>query len=413
MCRQGNRTGSEVDSPGRPSWSDGHLIFWRDIDSPTLAREDYSAHQRCRRIPRPDAVRLNELLQLGRNTVHRRTFTRTLAAVTLATALAVTAGCSDGSDATPDANGAQSLAKVTYLTSFGTFGRDAYAYVAKEKGYFKEAGFDVDVKPGAGTGDNIKLILGGQAQFTPIDLTGGLLTAGKGGKDPGFTAVAGIQQRTMAAIITLDGNNIAAPKDLEGKTLADLPGSVVRNLFPTYAKLAKIDATKVTWVNGTPQTLMGTLASGQVDGIGQFVVGKPTVETVAKGKKAVLLPYSDYLQDLYGNALITSTAYAKANPDKVKKFTAALLKGLEDSITNPEEAGRILQKYVPTANPQAAAAELTLMASFVRSEASGVPVGALDSQRVARSIAILQGSGAIPAGLTPEQMISFDLVPKA
>jgi NitT/TauT family transport system substrate-binding protein len=352
---------------------------------------------------------------LGRNTVHRRTLTRTLAAAGIATALAVTAGCSDDSvGSTEKASGAQSLEKVTYLTSFGTFGRDAYAYVAKEKGYFRDAGFDVDIKPGAGTGDNIKLVVGGQAQFTPIDLTGGLLTAGNGGgKEPGFTAVAGIQQRTMAAIIALDGNGITSPKDLEGKKLADLPGSVVRNLFPTYAKLAHVDATKVTWVNGTPQTLMGTLASGQVAGIGQFVVGKPTVEIVAKGKKAVLLPYSDYLQDLYGNALITSTSYAKANPEKVRKFSAALLKGLEDSIANPTEAGTILQKSVPTANPAGAAAELQLMASFVRSEASGVPVGALDSQRVARSIAILQGAGAIPAGLTPEQVISFDLVPKA
>jgi NitT/TauT family transport system substrate-binding protein len=150
-----------------------------------------------------------------------------------------------------------------------------------------------------------------------------------------------------------------------------------------------------------------------VDGIGQFVVGKPTIETIAKGKTAVLLPYSDYLQDLYGNVLITSSQYAKDNPEKVKKFTAALLRGLDDSITNPNEAGNLLQKNVPTANPKAAAAELTLMAPFVRSEASGVPVGALDSQRVARSIAILQASGQIQAGLTPEQVITFDLVPNA
>lgn len=346
--------------------------------------------------------------------MHSRTFTRTIAAVTMAATLALAAGCSDKPTGSTDtAGGAQPLEKVTYLTSFGTFGRDAYAYVAKEKGYFKDAGFDVDIKPGAGTGDNIKLVLGGQAQFTPIDLTGGLLTAGNnGGKDAGFTAVAGIQQRTMAAIVTLEGNGIASPKDLEGKKLADLPGSVVRNLFPTYAKLANVDASKVTWVNGTPQTLMGTLAGGQVDGIGQFVVGKPTIESITKGKRAVLLPYSDYLQDLYGNALITSTSYAQANPEKVKKFSAALLKGLEDAIANPIEAGEILKKTVPTANPAAAAAELQLMASFVRSEASGVPVGALDNQRVARSIAILQGAGAIPAGLTPERVVSFDLVPR-
>ncbi|MFI7598502.1 ABC transporter substrate-binding protein [Actinoplanes sp. NPDC049681] len=347
--------------------------------------------------------------------MHRRTFTRTLVAAALATTLAAAAGCSDDGDDKGAAGGTQALEKVTYLTSFGNFGRDGYAYVAKEKGYFKDAGFDVDIKPGAGSGENVKSIVGGQAQFTPIDLTGGLLAAGGAGGAPkvtGFTAVAAIQQRTMAAIMSLDGYGISSPKDLEGKTLADTPGSVVRNLFPTYAKLANVDATKVKFVNGTPQTLFGTLAQHKADGIGQFVVGKPTIEGIAK-KPAVLLPYSDYLQDLYGNVLITSSQYAKEHPDKVKKFTEALLKGLQDSITNPDEAGTILKKYVPTADPKSAAAELTLMAPFVRSEASGVPVGALDSQRVARSIAILQGSGQIPAGLTPEQVITFDLTPNA
>ncbi len=330
--------------------------------------------------------------------------------------LSATAACSDDSGDDGGSNGGQALEKIVYLTSFGTFGRDSYAHVALEKGYFKEAGFDVEIKPGGGTATNIQQIVGGNATFTPIDLTGGLLVAGGAAgkpKEAGFTAVAGVQQRTMAAIIALETSKIATPKDLEGKTLADTPGSVVRNLFPTYAKLANIDVTKVTWQNGTPQTLMGTLASGKVAGIGQFVVGKPTVETVAKGQKAVVLPYSDYLQDLYGNVLITSSAYAKDNPEKVKKFSAALLKGLSDAIDNPAEAGKIMQKYVPTANPEGVAAELTLMAPFVRSAAAGVPVGALDAERVARSIAILQGSGQIGAGLKPEQVISFDLVPKA
>jgi NitT/TauT family transport system substrate-binding protein len=187
---------------------------------------------------------------------------------------------------------------------------------------------------------------------------------------------------------------------------------VVRNLFPTYAKLANIDASKVTWQNGTPQTLIPTLASGKVAGIGQFVVGKPTVEAIAK-KPAVVLPYSDVMQDLYGNVLVTSSTYAKANPDKVKKFTAALLHGLQDSITDPAAAGQTLAKDVPATNAQSAAAELTLMGPFVKSAASGVPVGALDSQRIARSIALLQGSGQIVPGLTPEKVVDFSLVPKS
>ncbi len=344
--------------------------------------------------------------------MHNRRFSRTLVAALAVAALVAAAGCSDDSAKGSSSSGSSgALEKITYLTSFGNFGRDAYAYVAKDKGYFKAAGFDVDIKPGGGTFENLQKVVAGTAQFTPLDLTGLILAAGaKSNPVTGFATVAGIQQRTMAAIITLEGNGITTPKDLEGKTLADSPSSVVRNLFPTYAKLANIDASKVTWQNGTPQTLIPTLASGKVAGIGQFVVGKPTVEAIAK-KTAVVLPYSDVMQDLYGNVLVTSSAYAKANPDKVKKFTAALLHGLQDSITDPAAAGQTLAKDVPATNPTSAAAELTLMGPFVKSAASGVPVGALDSQRIARSIALLQGSGQIVPGLTPEKVVDFSLVP--
>ncbi|SCG34680.1 ABC transporter substrate-binding protein [Micromonospora halophytica] len=341
-----------------------------------------------------------------------RRLTRTVAAAALATALALVSACSSGDDSSEAKGGeGKALEKVTYLTSFGNFGRDSYAWVAKEKGFFKEAGFDVEIKPGQGTGSVIQTIVGGQADFGPIDLTGGLLQLGNGAaKD--FVAVAAIQQRTMAAIVTVEGKNIATPKDLEGKKLADTPTSVVRLLFPTYARLAGVDASKVTFVNGEAQSLMGMLGSGTVDGIGQFVVGQPTVEVVTK-KKPVVLPYSDVMTDLYGNALITSSKLAKEKPEMVKRFTAALLKGLEYALANPQEAADLLKKNVNATNTGAAAAELQLMAAYVRSSNSGTALGTLDQERVAKSIALLQGAGALKSAINPDQIIDFNLTPKA
>jgi NitT/TauT family transport system substrate-binding protein len=340
-----------------------------------------------------------------------RRLTHTIAIATLASMFAIVAGCGSSDNSDKGVNSStKAMEKVTYLTSFGNFGRDSYAWVAKEKGFFADAGFEVDIKPGGGTGDNITKVEAGAAMFTPLDLTGVLLARGNGGAK-GVTVVAGIQQNTMAAIVSLEGNQITTPKDLEGKTLADSPGSVVRNLFPTYAKLAGVDATKVKWVNGLPANLIGLLAGGTVAGIGQFVVGKPTVESVAKDKKAVVLPYSDVMDDLYGNVLVTSTKIAKENPEMVKRFTAALIKGLVYSIDNPKESGEILQKNVPAATTAPAAAECELMAAFVRPASSGAAVGTIDPDRVARGIGILQDAGAIPAGLTPDQLIDSSLVP--
>ncbi len=53
------------------------------------------------------------------------------------------------------------------------------------------------------------------------------------------------------------------------------------------------------------------------------------------------------------------------------------------------------------------------MAAYVRSSNSGTAIGTLDSDRVAKSIAILQGAGALKQNITPDQIIDFSLAPKA
>jgi NitT/TauT family transport system substrate-binding protein len=333
---------------------------------------------------------------------------RVLTACLVSGVTLVAAGCTAGSSTAANKSDTTKTEKVNYATGFGTFGREAYVYVGIDKGYFRDAGIEVTVTPGNGTGENLKLITAGKVDFAPVDFTGDLIQVG-GGKVQGVTAVAAIQQRTLACIMTLEGRGITSPKDLEGHTVGDPTGSTIGLMFPTYAKLANIDASKVKFVNVAPPQLPQTLAAGTVDTIGQFVVGTPTISKAAGGKKAVVLPYSDYISDVYGNVLVTSTKLAEQKPELVKKFTGALLKALQYAIDHPDEAGQILHGHVSTADPTTAAAELTLMKQYV---SSGTAIGVLDQQRVARSIALMQGANAIPAGLQPDQLVSFNLVPK-
>jgi NitT/TauT family transport system substrate-binding protein len=163
----------------------------------------------------------------------------------------------------------------------------------------------------------------------------------------------------------------------------------------------------VQFVPSAPPALPQLLASGQVDGIGQFVVGTPLIEKAAQGRKAVALPYGDLIPDLYGNALITSKDLAAKNPKLVERFRDALLKGLAYSIEHPDETGQILRKHQPTQDAAVAAAEVTLMAPYVR------PAGAVDEARVARTIELLTAANAIPPGaVTPADVVSFALAPK-
>ncbi|MEU0531643.1 ABC transporter substrate-binding protein [Amycolatopsis tolypomycina] len=323
----------------------------------------------------------------------------------LAVTLAATA-CG-GAGGTPSAG----RDKVGYLTSFGTFGRDAYAYVAQEKGFFAEAGLDVTITPGSGTVDVLKLVAGGRADVGTADFTATAITVAKE-KLP-VTAVAAVHQRSLAAIVSLEGKGITRPADLAGKRIADQAGSTNQVMFPVYAKAAGLDPASVRFVPAAPPALPQLLASGQVDGIGQFVVGRPLIEAAARGRKAVVLPYGDLVPDLYGNVVVTSKELAARNPELVRRFTAALLKGLGYAIEHPGELGTILKKHQPAQDEGVAAAEIGLMAPYVRPAGFTGPLGQVDEARVGKIIGTLTGAGAVPAGaLAPADVVSFGLVPR-
>jgi NitT/TauT family transport system substrate-binding protein len=113
-----------------------------------------------------------------------------------------------------------------------------------------------------------------------------------------------------------------------------------------------------------------------------------------------VLPYSEYLRDLYGNALIVTDDYLKKDPAGTKRFRDALLKALKFSIEHPDEAADIMVKEVgAAANKAAAVGEIKLMTPYVTS-GSGV-FGEITKDRMNK------------AGLKPEDSVAFDLVPKA
>ena len=331
---------------------------------------------------------------------------RAIAVAVASLSLVATAACDSSANSADN----KSLTKLTYLTAFSTNGRDAFAWVAQEKGWFKQAGLDVTIQPGAGAGPNLKLLSSGQADFAALDLTGAIIGEGSG-QYSGVRAVAAIHQRTLVSIITYKDQKITSPKDLDGKTIAQAAGSVNKMLFPAYAKLTGINASSVKWQDTQPTQLASLLASGKVDALSTFLISTGAITKAGGGKAVNVMPYSDYLTDLYGNALFTTNSMIKKNPALVKKFRDVMLKALTYTIKHPEEAAAILHKAEPASVEAAALGEIKLMTPYVSSASSGVATGAIDQQRVARSIALLQNNGLIKSGATPDQFVDFSLTP--
>lgn len=335
---------------------------------------------------------------------------RALGAGALAAGAALATGC-DGGGGEPRPGGT-GIRHVTFLTAFGTQGRDAYAFVAAEKGYFTEAGLHVTIQPGKAGDYNHQQLAGGKAQFAAVDASGAFIRYANG-RDTSFQILAAVHQSTLVGIIALAGEGIARPQDLVGRTLGTVKGSVVETLFPAYAKQAGFDAAAVRWRYGAPEQMNALLAAGAIDGAGLFVVGTPGVEAAAR-RKAVVLPFSDYLADLYGAVVVAQKSTLARDAALAKRFTSALLRGLDYSVRNPAEAGAILARKVGQ-NAKVAAAELERMRPYVLPPAD-LPVGFLGEQKVVRMVAALAAHGLVPQTSNPglaRQIVRFDLSPSS
>src|SRR6266849_6534867 len=270
--------------------------------------------------------------------------------------------------------------KVTFVTDFGYNGRHAYYFVALEKGYYAKQNLDVQIVRGQGSADAVKQVAAGSAQIGFADTAAVIL--GRGNDQIPTKLVAVVYAKPPHAIYVLKESGITKPKDLEGKKIADTAFSAVPKLFDAYAKAAKIDAGKVTWLVATSDTLPAMLTTGRADGIGQFIVGEPLLAKSAAPKQIFALSYADAGLDLYGNGIIASDNLIKSNPDLIRRFVTATMQGLKEAIADPQAAG----------------------ATKIVGTLTGQPLGVLDASRVKKTLDIVAGAYALKYPVTPDDL---------
>jgi len=321
-------------------------------------------------------------------------------AVFLAAAAVAAGGCSGSEDGGGDSSG--SVAEVTFLTGLGQSGRQGYAYVSEAKGFFAEENLKVTIEPGKAGDSNMQLLRGGQAQFAAIEYAGSITRAAVGEFD-GVHCIAVIDQKTTNALMALASSGIRSARDLPGKTVGVVPGSAPKTLFPAYAELVGLDEAQikaVKFVEAPGNQLPALLAAGRVDAIGQFAPAEPTVSAAAKGAPITVLPYGDHMTDMYGAVLV---ARDDVDADVKRRFARALHRGLRYAVDHPDEAGQIINRVAPSTKAEGAAAELRLLKPYVGSPKA-------TPELVARSIALMEGIGAISSLVQPEKVFDFSVV---
>jgi NitT/TauT family transport system substrate-binding protein len=213
-------------------------------------------------------------------------------------------------------------------------------YVALDKGYFIDAGFDVSLNYGS-EADAVALVGAGEQAFVIASGEQVLLARAQGLP---VTYVAAWYQQFPVGVAALQETGIKVPQDLKGTSIGipDLSGASYIGLRALLSAADLTEADVDLRVTGYNQ--VEALATDQVESAVIYLANEPVVLR-SEGYPVDVIRVADYLQ-LVANGLVANEQTIADNPDMIRAFIGALLQGISDTIANPDEAYEISKAYV-------------------------------------------------------------------
>jgi NitT/TauT family transport system substrate-binding protein len=214
-------------------------------------------------------------------------------------------------------------------------------YVAVEKGYFREAGIEIEFDYKFET-DGVALVGAGELPFAVVSGEQVLLARAQGLP---VTYVAAWYQQFPVSVIAKSEAGVIVPQDLKGKKIG-LPGLFGANYIGLRAILNAGELTEddVT-LDAIGFNQVELMAAGQQDIIVGYAANEP-LQLRAQGIAVTEIRVADYAQ-LAANGLLASESVVAENPNLVRDFVEAFLKGLKDTLADPDQAFELSKSHIP------------------------------------------------------------------
>jgi ABC-type nitrate/sulfonate/bicarbonate transport system substrate-binding protein len=263
-----------------------------------------------------------------------------LLTVSMTTVLFV--GCSTKKE---DAKKEEALEKVTVILDWLPNTNHTGLYVAKDNGYFKEEGLEVEIIQPA-EGSTSTLIAAGKGDFGVSYQED--VTYARTSKDPlPIKAIATIIQHNTSGFAAPVEKNIKAPKDFEGKTYGGWGSPSEEAILKALMEKDKADFSKLKMVDAGSEDFFAVTKKA-ID-FEWIFYGWTGIEAKLKNIPIDYIDIGKLNSDLdyYTPVIIANENKLKENPEMAKKFLRAVTKGYEFSMEKPEESAKILLKNAP------------------------------------------------------------------
>ena len=241
--------------------------------------------------------------------------------------------------------------KIPFTLDWKFEGPSAPFFNAIDKGYFKEAGLDVEISPGKGSLDAIPKVATGSFPLGFADINSLIKFLDQNPGAP-VTAIMMIYDKPPFAVIGRKSLGIKSPADLPGSVLGAPPPDGAWAQFPSFAKANDLDMNKIKVEPVGFPTREPMLAEGKVASVTGYSFSSflNLVRLGVPEDDITTILMADHGLKLYGNAIIVNTDFASSNAKVVKSFLGAVGKGWKDAVSNPSSAIDALVKRNPAAD---------------------------------------------------------------
>lgn len=202
-------------------------------------------------------------------------------------------------------------------------------YSAQKEGYYDDEGLSVQIDPAGPNISPIQSVVSGVNEFG-IAGAEQIITAIDNGVP--IVGIAVIYRETPEALVSKKSLNIKTPKDLIGKTVGVVYDND-ENLYRLFLKKNGVDEKSIKEVPAI--TGISQVMTNQVDAKMAYEMNDAVLLNI-EGEEVNILKFREYGVKVYADTIFTTKDMIKNNPDKVRKFIKASIKGWEYAIDNPE-----------------------------------------------------------------------------
>ncbi len=320
--------------------------------------------------------------------------------------LVIVTGCASSNPAsnTPTASDKPEVTEVSMRLQWLPQFQFAGYLVAEARGYYRDAGLNVTILPGGPDAVPLPLVATGANTFGSTGADTVLISREQGIE---VVALATWFQASPVAFMVHRDSGIRSPQDFAGRRVAMFYGDNVETEYRALLAATGVDPASITEIPGDYS--LAPFLERRADVWPVYATDQPYTARAA-GAEIDLIVARDYGVELMGDVLFTTAEFARKNPNTVRAFVQATLRGWQDALTDPAAAIDIILARSPDFDRGHLEFEATETIKLLRYGIGATCVGASDRQAWAKEAELLRSLGVLKTALDPATVLLTDAV---